>query len=152
MIMRFISVLIMLVAVNVEASAANFKGCYERVYDSRYLRKNAKQKFIKMRLQIGAGNGSDVPFELLDQFSVVLRGKKLYDGYQVQCRSEGEGLACGLETDGGSFEVIDRGNNSIRITMGDYLQLGDYEQVKPMKIDKYNKVFRLNRINKGPCP
>jgi hypothetical protein len=152
MAMRFGLAFIILAAISIETQAADFKGCYERVYDKKYLRKNPKQKFIKMRFQIGVSPDADAPFELLDQISVVVRGKKLYDGNQVQCRADGESLACGLESDGGSFEVIDRGNNSIRVTLGDYLQLGDYEQVPAIKIDKHNKEFRLYRISKGACP
>jgi ASC-1-like (ASCH) protein len=141
-----------LVLMPAQSSQAAFKGCYERVYSKAYLKKNPKQTFIKMRFQFGVAQGDDVPFELMDQISVVLRDKKIYESVQAVCREEGKGLRCGLESDAGSFDVIDRGRNSIRVTLGDYLQLGDYEKEAPIKIDRHNKEFRLYRISKSACP
>jgi hypothetical protein len=43
---------------------AEFKGCYERVYDKAYLSRHKKQSVVKMRLQIGVGQGVDGPIGL----------------------------------------------------------------------------------------
>jgi hypothetical protein len=134
------------------AEAASFKGCYERVYEKAYLKKHRKQDVVKMRFQIGVGKGTAGPFELLDRIDAGFRKKSLYKGNLVGCTDKGDGLECGIEADGGSFSVIDRGENSIRITNLREMHFGDEEGGTTIKAKGDHREFRLYRISEGACP
>lgn len=144
----FTSVLVL----NAPLARAEFKGCYERVYDKAYLRKYKKQSVTKMRLQIGVGQGLDGPFELLDRVDAVLRKGSIYRGNLIECAAAGEELECFIEGDGGTFVVTDRGNNSIRITNKNYMRFGSEDNPLEIKARGNDKEFRLYRISKNACP
>lgn len=131
---------------------AEFKGCYERVYDARYLKKNKKQKVVRMRFQVGVGGGEDGPPELADRIEATLRGKSVYRGSAVACTPDGRELVCDILADGGSFRVTDRGKNSLRVTNTSQLRFGNEEDGDSVKADKSNREFRLYRVVKGACP
>ena len=137
---------------NASPAKAEFKGCYERVYDKAYLRKNKKQSVIKMRLQIGVGQGVDGPFELLDRVDAVFRNASIYRGNLVECASTGDELECSIEGDGGSFVVTDRGNNSLRITNKTYMRFGGEDSKLEIKARGNDREFRLFRISENACP
>jgi hypothetical protein len=128
---------------------AEFKGCYERVYDKAYLRKHKKQSVVKMRLQIGVGQGVDGPIELFDRVDAVFRKASIYRGNLITCAEMGDELDCSIESDSGSFVVTDRGNNSIRITNKDFMRFGSKLEIKARGDDKE---FRLFRISQDACP
>lgn len=134
---------------NAPQAQAAFKGCYERVYDKAYLRKHKKQSVVKMRLQIGVGQGVDGPIELFDRVDAVFRKASIYRGNLIECAERGDELECSIAGDGGSFVVTDRGNNSIRITNKSYMRLGDRSEIKARGDDKE---FRLFRISQDACP
>jgi hypothetical protein len=131
---------------------AKFKGCYERVYDKAYLRKNKKQLVTKIRLQIGVGKGLDGPFELLDRVDAVLRKSSVYRGNLISCSPAGENLLCSIEGDGGSFVVTDRGDNSLRITNENYMRFGEEQNKLEVKASRDNTEFRLFRVSESACP
>jgi hypothetical protein len=131
---------------------AEFKGCYERVYDKAYLRKHKKQSVVKMRLQIGVGQGVDGPFELLDRVDAVFRSAAIYRGKLIECAAQGDELECAMEGDGGSFVVTDRGNNSLRITNKSYMRFGSAGSKLEIKAKGDDKEFRLYRISVNACP
>jgi hypothetical protein len=133
-----------------------FKGCYERVYDAKYLRQHRGQQVTRIRLQIGVGRGYDGPFEYLDRIDAVLRNTRRYDGNLIECEADGQDLSCGIEADGGTFTVtdrgIDRGRQAIRITNGGFMNFGDDEGTKTVEANAENREFRLYLIADGPCP
>jgi hypothetical protein len=131
---------------------AEFKGCYERVYDKAYLRKHKKQLITKIRFQYGVGKAGESPQELLDSLDAVFRTTSLYKGNLAVCKTSSDQLKCGLEADGGSFTVTDRGDNSIRITNETYLHFGDDESKLTVEAKGEHKLFRLYRISEGACP
>ncbi len=134
------------------AAEASFKGCYERVYDKAYLRKHRKQDLNKIRLQLGVGKGLDGPFELLDRVDAGFRKKPIYRGNLVGCKTEGDELSCGIESDGGTLIVTDRGDNSLRITNSAYMRFGDGDSATTIKAKGEHREFRLFRISETACP
>lgn len=143
------------IALTVPAEGA-FKGCYERVYDGKYLRKHKTQDVTKMRFQIGVSQGADGPFEYLDRIDAGFRKGGRYRGNLVECKEEGGGLACAIEADGGTFTVIDRGKDkgrqAIRISNGGEMRFGDEEDGITIRAKGDNREFRLYRVSEGPCP
>lgn len=139
-----------------EPASAGFKGCYERVYDAKYLRRHKGQHVIRIRLQIGVSQGDDGPFEFLDRIDAVLRKARRYDGNLISCEPMGEELSCGIEADGGTFTVtdrgLDRGRQAIRISNDGYMNFGGDDASKTVESDNENREFRLYRVSEGPCP
>jgi predicted dehydrogenase len=133
------------------AAQAEFKGCYERVYDKAYLRKHKKQSVVKMRLQIGVGKGVDGPFELLDRVDAVFRDASIYRGNLISCSPMGDELACTIEGDGGSFVITDRGNESLRITNTGGMRFGGADSKLHLKAKGDNVEFRLFRVSADAC-
>jgi hypothetical protein len=135
---------------------AAFKGCFERVYDAKYLRQHRDQRVTKIRLQIGVGQGYDGPFEYLDRLDAVLRNTRRYDGNLIECEPLGDELSCGIEADGGTFTVtdrgVDKGRQAIRITNLGYMNFGDDEGGKIVEANGENREFRLYLVSDGPCP
>jgi hypothetical protein len=135
---------------------AAFKGCFERVYDTKYLRQHRGQLVTKIRLQIGVGQGYDGPFEYLDRLDAVLRNTRRYDGNLIECEPLGDELSCGIEADGGTFTVtdrgVDKGRQAIRITNLGYMNFGDDEGGKIVEANGENREFRLYLVSDGPCP
>jgi hypothetical protein len=142
---------IVLVVSAVPAEAA-FKGCYERVYDKKYLRKNRKQDIEKLRLQIGVGKDKDAPPELYDRIDAKLRKTTRYEGNLVECEPLGEELSCVIDGERGNFIVTDRGKNSIRITNQIFMNFGDDKEPLKVQARGQNVEFRLFRISEGACP
>jgi hypothetical protein len=134
------------------SAEAAFKGCYERDYDARYLKKNKKQKVERMRFQIGVGQGEDGPPELGDRIEATLRGKSIYRGSGVTCDEEGKELACEIADGGGTFRVTPRPKNSLRITNTGSLRFGPEGSGDVVKADRQNREFRLFRVSDGACP
>jgi hypothetical protein len=151
-----IAILALAYAFSGGAAQAAFKGCYERVYDAGYLRQHKKQQVMKIRLQIGVGQGYDGPFEYLDRLDAVLRNTRRYDGNLIECEPLGDELSCGIEADGGTFTVTDRGldkgRQAIRITNLGYMNFGDDENGKSVEANGENREFRLYLVSDGPCP
>jgi hypothetical protein len=146
----FLLIFALIVAEPTTAFAA-FKGCYERVYDKQYLKSHRKQDVVKMRLQIGVGKGNDGPFELLDRVDAGFRKRAIYDGNLIECKPVGEELSCGIESDGGTFTVTDRGKNSLRITNESFMRFGD-ESGTTINAKGEHREFRLFRISESACP
>jgi hypothetical protein len=134
------------------AAEAAFKGCYERVYDKAYLRKHRKQDVNKIRLQLGVGKGLEGPFELLDRVDAGFRKKPIYRGNLVVCKTHDDELSCGIEGDGGTFIVTDRGDNSLRITNSAYMRFGDGDSATTIKAKGEHREFRLYKISETACP
>jgi hypothetical protein len=151
-----VAILVLAFFMSGDVADAAFRGCYERVYDAKYLRQHKKQIVTKIRLQIGVGQGYDGPFEYLDRLDAVLRNTSRYDGNLIECEPLGDELSCGIEADGGTFIItdrgMDRGRQAIRITNQVYMNFGDDEDTKPVEVDGENREFRLFRISEGPCP
>ncbi len=141
-----------MIVIGATDARAEFKGCYERIYDKAYLRKHKKQSVTKMRLQIGVGQGVDGPFELLDRVDAVFRNTSIYRGNLIECTGMGDALECSIESDGGSFVVTDRGNNSLRITNKNYMRFGDEDSKLVIIARGDDKEFRLFRITRNACP
>jgi hypothetical protein len=151
-----IAILALAIAFSGEAAEAAFKGCYERSYSAKELRQHKNQLVTRIRLQIGVGQGNDGPFEYLDRLDAVLRKERRYDGNLVECEPMGEELSCGIEADGGTFTITDRGmdkgRQAIRITNTGYMNFGDDEDTKTVEANGENREFRLYRVSDGPCP
>jgi hypothetical protein len=137
---------------NAPAAEAGFKGCYERVYDKRYLKQHRKQDIVKIRLQLGVGKGLDGPFELLDRVDAGFRKRPIYQGNLVECKSAGDELKCFIENDGGSFTVTDRGDDSLRIRNDGSMNFGDDEGKFSFDNKGEHREFRLYRVSKSACP
>lgn len=134
-----------------QTARAEFKGCYERVYEKSYLKKHHKQDIVKIRLQLGVGKDSDGAFELLDRVDAGFRKRAIYDGGLIDCQSNGDELSCTIAGDGGSFIVTDRGENSIRITNKNFMRFGGDNGVT-LNAKGEHKEFRLYRISTSACP
>jgi hypothetical protein len=151
-----IAILALAIFLSGNAADAAFKGCYERVYDAKYLRQHKNQLVTKIRLQIGVGQGYDGPFEYLDRLDAVLRNTRRYDGNLIECEPDGSELSCGIEADGGTFTIADRGmdkgRQAIRITNQGYMNFGDDEGGKIVEANGENREFRLYLVGDGPCP
>jgi hypothetical protein len=149
-------ILSLMLTVMAPSAEAAIRGCYERIYDARYLRTHKRQDVIKMRFQFGTGQGLDGPFEYLDRLDAGFRKKQVYRGGLVDCQPSGEGLICAIEGDGGTFTVTDRGmdkgRQAIRITNGGFMRFGDEQDGITISGKGENREFRLYRISKGPCP
>lgn len=145
-----------LLFIGVLPAQAAFKGCYERSYDAKYLRAHKKQEIVKIRLQIGVGQGADGPFEYLDRLDAVFRKTKRYQGNLVECQPKGEELSCGIESDGGTFVITDRGREkgkqAIRITNTSYLRFDNEADKLNVKAKGEHREFRLYKISDKPCP
>ena len=150
MIRLFFATTLCATAFTTQADAA-VKGCYERVYDNKYLKSHRKQDVVKIRLQIGVGKGNDGPFELLDRIDAGFRKRGIYDGGLIECKQEGEELSCGIEGDGGTFTVTDRGEDSVRITNNSFMRFGD-ENGTTINAKGEHREFRLYRISESACP
>jgi hypothetical protein len=152
--MKFIwaATLVFSFLIPMQNAEAAFTGCYERVYDKRYLRKHRKQDVVKMRLQIGVGQGTDGPFELLDRMDAGFRDKPVYRGNLVRCETKGKLLACAIEGEGGSFTVTDRGRKSLRVDNKTGMRFGDGANAVTLKPKGDHRQFRLFRISTGACP
>ena len=137
---------------HVPSAEAAFKGCYERIYDKRYLKQHGKQEIIKIRLQLGVGKGIDGPFELLDRVDAGFRKRSIYQGNLVECKMAGDELKCSIENDGGSFTVTDRGNDSLRIRNDGSMNFGDDEGKFTVESKGEHREFRLYRVSKSACP
>ena len=137
-------------------AAAAFKGCYERVYDAKYLRHHKKQQIVKIRLQIGVGQGNDGPFEYLDRVDAVFRKTKHYQGNLIVCQPLDDELFCGIESDGGTFEVTDRGREkakqAIRITNKSYMRFDNEDDKLNIEGKGEHLEFRLYKVSDGACP
>ncbi len=135
---------------------AAFKGCYERVYDARYLRQHKKQQIVKIRLQIGVGQGDTGPFEYLDRIDAVFRKTKRYQGNLVDCEQQSTELNCEVSAEGGSFVITDRGREkgkqAIRITNKSYLRFDNEAEKLRVAAKGEHREFRLYKIGDGPCP
>jgi predicted dehydrogenase len=131
---------------------AAVKGCYERVYDAKYLRKNRKQDIVKMRFQIGVAEGEDAAFELKDRIDAGFRKRSIYAGNLVSCEADGDELQCTIDGDGGSFRVTDRGEDSLRITNTSFMRFGSGDRATSVKARGQHKEFRLFRVSEGACP
>jgi hypothetical protein len=148
---RFFTAFFMAIILVTAAAHAEFKGCYERVYDKAYLRQHKKQSVTKMRLQIGVGKGLDGPFELLDRVDAVFKEASIYRGNLIICKPADEELECGIESDGGRFVITDRGNNSIRITNKTYMRFGGEDSKLEIEANGDNTEFRLMRVSTEAC-
>ncbi len=135
---------------------AAFKGCYERVYDARYLRQHKKQQIVKIRLQIGVGQGDTGPFEYLDRIDAVFRKTKRYQGNLVDCEQQGAELNCDVSADSGSFVITDRGRDkgkqAIRITNKTFLRFDNEADKLNVAAKGEHREFRLYKLSDGPCP
>jgi hypothetical protein len=149
--LRNVLAVIAVLALSPSAAYAQFKGCYERVYDQRYLKTHRKQDVIKIRLQLGVAKGNDSAFELLDRVDAGFRKRAIYDGGLIECQPAGDELSCNIEADGGSFVVTDRGENSVRITNKTYMRFGGEDGVT-LKAKGEHLEFRLYRISESACP
>ncbi len=144
--------LVTFMLLNTTSAHADFKGCYERVYDKRYLKEHRKQDIVKIRLQLGVGKGTNGPFELLDRVDAGFRKRPIYQGNLIECKTVGDELKCFIEADGGTFTVTDRGEDSLRITNDSYINFGDDEGKFIVQGKGEHKEFRLYRISESSCP
>jgi hypothetical protein len=148
---KFCAAVLVLMALCPSQALAEIKGCYERIYDNAYLRKHKKQAVVKMRLQIGVGQGTDGPFELLDRVDAVFRNGSIYRGNLISCLAKGDKFECAIESDGGSFVITDRGNKSIRVTNTNYMRFGGEDSKLEIKASTDNTDFRLFRLSTSAC-
>jgi hypothetical protein len=143
---------LMLVLLVAPPARADFKGCYERVYDKRYLKHHKKQDIVKIRLQLGVGKGLDGPFELLDRVDAGFRKRPIYQGNLIDCKMQGGTLKCFVEGDGGAFTVTDRGNDSLRIDNTNAINFDANSDRYTIQPKGEHKQFRLYRISEAACP
>jgi hypothetical protein len=149
---RRVMVVAILLGCDLVPAEAAFKGCYERVYDKRYLRKHRRQDIVKLRLQIGVGGAADAPPEYFDRIDGVTRKGVRYKGGPIECAPGEDEVACVIKGEGGSFVLTDRGNNSLRVTNTNFMRFGDQDDGITIKAKGDNREFRLFRISVGACP
>ncbi len=150
--MRFVAVVVLAATLFSSTAEAAFKGCYERVYDTSYLRHHKTQLITKLRFQIGVGQGGDGAFELQDRIDAVFRDASVYRGSLIACKELSDELACDIEGNGGSFLVTDRGENSLRITNRGRMQFGSGGSKLTLPAKGDNVEFRLFRVSESACP
>lgn len=140
--------------------AAN--NCYGRVYSPDHLAQHPAQKVTAMRLDhfpqyAGPFGADDQPLiypggDLVLYLSVRLRGSERGLENTGFCRPEGDHLTCGIECDGGQFELIDRGPDKILLRPKTEMYFNDCGE-SDIAIDPEpdDRSFLLTRLPAGDC-
>lgn len=110
--------------------------CYARSYSADHLAKHPGQQVTAIRLDhfprlsgpFGADNTPliypDAP-EIVVNLSVTLRGSPDTHRATGFCWPEGAGMSCGLECDGGRFNLVDKGGAKLLVTGGSDIYFHD---------------------------
>ncbi|MEP2717002.1 hypothetical protein [Pseudophaeobacter sp.] len=126
--------------------------CYQREYSASHLAKHPTQKVATIQLSHAPQESLGMPGnELTLRLTVRLLG---YNTWQtpVLCAPKGNALFCGIECDGGRFDVVVKNASSILITGGTDLFFSDCES-KPRILERApdDKVFMLHRAPLANC-
>ena len=137
--------------------------CYERSYSAAHLAKHPLQRVTHMRLThyprySGPFGADDKPMiypdapEIVVNLSVRMRGSDDWDLATGFCWPEGDGMACGLECDGGQFSLADRGTGKILLRIQDEIYFHDCDSGDGVLSSKPDdKSFLLHRLDDSAC-
>ena len=145
--MRVLLTAAMVVALAAPAMAENPIGRFARVYDRAHLTAHPDQLVKEVDLLLKKSSTQYYSHEF--SLRMKLRGRAAALKTGGACRSEGSGLECIVECDGGGVRIEPRGDHvmmhldRIRMFTCDQNLLDDGEEVRGGKDDR---VFRLNRI------
>ena len=130
----------------------NSDSCYQRLYSASHLASHPVQKVEAIELSHFNADSQAMPgSEMNLHFAVRLRGRSTWRT-PVICRPQGNRLSCGVECDGGRFDVVARTGSSILITGGTDLYFSDCD-AKPRILERApdDKVFMLHRQPLSNC-
>ncbi|MFC4215595.1 hypothetical protein [Pseudophaeobacter arcticus] len=126
--------------------------CYQRLYSASHLASHPVQKVEAIQLSHSPSDSFGTPGnELTLRLAVRLRGASTWQT-PVRCTPRGSKLSCGIECDGGRFDVVIKSASSILITGGSDLFFSDCD-AKPRILERApdDKVFMLHRQPQANC-
>ncbi|MEP4038212.1 MULTISPECIES: hypothetical protein [unclassified Pseudophaeobacter] len=126
--------------------------CYQRFYSASHLASHPVQKVEAIQLSHFNHESRAMPGgEMNLRIAVRLRGRSTWQT-PVICRSQGNRLSCGVECDGGRFDVVVKNGSSILITGGTDIYFSDCN-AKPRILERApdDKVFMLHRQPLSNC-
>lgn len=137
--------------------------CYARTYSAAHLADHPKQQVTAIRLDhfprhsgpFGADNKPliypEAP-EIVVNLGVTLRGSDDTHSATGFCWPEGDGMSCGLECDGGRFNLVDRSGSKLLITGGSDIYFHDCDAGDTvLSRDPDDKSFLLTRLPDAQC-
>ncbi len=127
---------------------AEIKGCYERVYERKVLRKFPKQQITFLRFQYGLGSDGDSAG--FDAIQAKFRGEKKNRTSYMECQPNKDRLSCGIEADGGLITVVET-EKGIRIFNQFDLRFGDVDTGRVARPQDNHKLFTLFKVSDGRC-
>lgn len=137
--------------------------CYARYYSDAHLAKHPLQKVTSIRIDhfprvSGPFDQDNTPLfypdarEIVINLAVTLRGTPGILGATGFCWPEGDGMACGLECDGGQFNLVERSADTILITGGGDIYFHDCD-AGDVALERApdDKSFLLSRLPDNRC-
>ncbi len=141
----------------------NGDACFGRLYSNEHRAKHPQQRTAEIRLDyypdlLGIdGDGSGVmPYpkarEIIVLLSVRLSGNPFLWQTTAFCWPEGDKMSCGIECDGGRFDLIDRSADSLLLTGGSDLMFSDCAASdKTLRRAPDDRSFLLHRLPAEHC-
>jgi len=126
--------------------------CFQRFYSDSHLASHPVQKVEAIQLSHFSAESRAMPdSEMNLRIAVRLRGRSTWQT-PVICRPKGNSLSCGVECDGGRFDVVVKNHSSILITGGTDLYFSDCD-AKPRILERApdDKVFMLHQQPLSNC-
>ncbi|UYV39057.1 hypothetical protein N4R57_08615 [Rhodobacteraceae bacterium D3-12] len=137
--------------------------CYARSYSADHLAKHPKQQVTAIRIdhfpRVSGPFGKDgqpliypkAP-EIVVNLSVTLRGNSEAYGATGFCWPDGKGMSCGLECDGGRFNLVDKSGTKLLITGGSDIYFHDCDAGDTvLSREPDDKSFLLTRLPDAQC-
>lgn len=130
--------------------------CYQRFYTADHLARHPEQKVEAIQLSHFSEDSRAMPGNEMNlRIAVRLRGHSIWQT-PVICRPQeskrGTKLSCGVECDGGRFDVVVKNGSSILITGGSDIYFSDCEaQPRVLERAPDDRVFLLHRQPLANC-
>ncbi len=131
---------------------AKADSCYQRIYTADHLIKHPTQKVEAIQLSHFVQDSAQMPgAEMVLRLAVRLRGQYTWHTPAL-CTQRGAKLSCGIECDGGRFDVVARTNSSILITGGSDIYFNDCDaSERVLQRAPDDKAFLLHRMPLSNC-
>ena len=109
------------------ASPASAIGCYERTYAPAHLQNNPAQSVAAIILTSDTGEAPAQlePGEFEMRLVVQDRRTRLWHARNAVCAAREGRIACGLESDGGAFTLVQARGESVMLRTDGELRVGD---------------------------
>lgn len=126
--------------------------CFQRFYSASHLAQHPSQKVEAIQLSHFNEDSVAMPAgEMVLRLSVRLRGQYAWTTPAL-CSQGGNRLSCGIECDGGRFDVVPKDSSSLLITGGSDIYFTDCDDGDQVLIrEPDDKVFLLHRQPLSNC-